>query len=114
MRRFLPATAFVALAANLLAQTSVPLSSKEDAPDSSCIVSGRVLTASEGSPLKSARVALEPEDSRSNNHLYAVTSDGEGRFLLKDVPPGRYHFLPHAGVLWISTICLRVPKVKSC
>ena len=92
MRRFLPASAIVAFVVGLLAQTSVPLSTKELPPDSLCIVSGRVVTAAEGSPLKSARVALEPEDPRPNNHFYAVTSDGDGRFLIKDIPPGRYRF----------------------
>ena len=92
MRRFLSASAIAALAAGLFAQTSAPLPSKDTPADSLCLVSGRVVTAGEGNPLKSARVALEPEESRPNNHLHAVFSDGDGRFVLKDVPPGRYHF----------------------
>jgi carboxypeptidase family protein len=62
-------------------------------PDSLCVVTGRVVTAAEGTPLKSARIALMLEQSRSDAHPYAATSDDDGRFLLKDVPPGRYQLL---------------------
>jgi len=57
-----------------------------------------VVTAAEGSPLKSARVSLIPEHSRSHNQIYATSSDSDGHFTLKDVPPGRYRFFAaHAG-----------------
>lgn len=92
MRRFLPAMFAVAL--SLLAQTAVPSADKktEEHPTSHCLVAGRVVTAAEGNPLKSARVALVPEHSRSDTPIYAATSDSDGHFLLKDVVPGRYQF----------------------
>src|SRR5438309_9960424 len=92
MRRFLPVMFAVAL--SLLAQTPAPSPDKkaEEHPASPCRVGGRVVTAAEGSPLKSARVALVPEDSRSDTLIYGATSDSDGHFLLKQVVPGRYRF----------------------
>src|SRR5437868_10773692 len=92
MRRFLPIMFAVAL--SLLAQTPVPSPDKkaEEHPASPCRVAGRVVTAAEGIPLKSARVALVPEDSRSDTLIYGATSDSDGHFLLKEVVPGRYRF----------------------
>ena len=58
----------------------------------SCSVSGRVITAADGSPLKSARVALIREHGRSSPRMYAATSDSDGHFIIKDVAPGRYNF----------------------
>jgi protocatechuate 3,4-dioxygenase beta subunit len=57
-----------------------------------CSVNGRVVTAAEGAPLKSARVVLMPEDSRSEKQLYATSSDADGSFVLKDVLSGHYRF----------------------
>jgi len=93
MRRFRLASAIAILATGLRAQTSVPVSSKDEPSDSLCVISGRVVTAAEGNPLKSARVSLRPDDSKPNSHPYAVTSDSDGHFVLKDVPPGRYHLV---------------------
>lgn len=93
MRRFLLVIAIALSAASLLAQTSAQASSKDEHPDSLCIISGRVVTAAEGNPLKSARVSLRPDDSKPNSHPYAATSDSDGHFLLKDIPPGRYHLV---------------------
>jgi hypothetical protein len=99
MRRFLSAPAMIAVAVTLLAQTSTPAPDKrEEHPSSPCQVAGRVVTAADGTPLKSARVALMPEDRRSDHHIYAATSDSDGHFLLKDVVSGRYQFFAtHAG-----------------
>jgi protocatechuate 3,4-dioxygenase beta subunit len=90
----LPVTAVIILGVSLLAQTSAqPLVDKAaEHPASPCVVAGRVVTASEGTPLQSARVALVPERPASRRHIYATTSDSEGRFLLKDVEQGRYEF----------------------
>src|SRR5437868_2954511 len=92
MRRFLPVMFAVAL--SLLAQTLAPSPDKkaEEHPASPCRVGGRVVTAAEGSPLKSARVALVPEDSSSDTLIYGATSDSDGHFFLKEVVPGRYRF----------------------
>ncbi len=86
---FIPAV--LATTANLLAQSSAPPGSKrpDDAP---CTVSGRVVTAAEGFPLKSARVLLIPEHARSHNQMYATSSDSEGHFILKGIPAGQYEF----------------------
>jgi 5-hydroxyisourate hydrolase-like protein (transthyretin family) len=91
MRRLLPALIAIVVAVSLLAQTSPP-SGKAGLPDSSCVVSGRVVTAGDGSPLKSAKLTLVPEHGREKGQLYAATTDSDGRFLLKDVVPGRYRF----------------------
>jgi hypothetical protein len=89
----------VAAALVLLPQISAAQNSKptEKAP-SPCTVSGRVVTAAEGTPIKSSRVALIPEQKTSESQVYATISDSSGRFTIKDVPAGRYRFLAsHTG-----------------
>ena len=91
----LQATAITILGASLFAQTSappLPSKTKDPHPLPLCVVAGRVVTASGGAPLKSARVALTPERPGSRRQMYATTSDNDGRFLLKDVEQGRYEF----------------------
>jgi hypothetical protein len=100
MRRLLLAAVVVVMNLSLLAQNSAPSDSKasEDVASGLCMVTGRVLTAADGSPLKSARVVLMPEHSRSYHQIYLATSDVDGRFILKDIPPGRYRFFAtHTG-----------------
>jgi len=83
----------------LLIQTPVALVSKPgDKVPFPCIVSGRVVTAAEGTPLKSARIALLPEHEVRERQVYAGISDSDGRFLIKDIPAGRYRFVAtHTG-----------------
>jgi hypothetical protein len=39
-----------------------------------------------------------PEHERSHTQIYAATTDSDGHFTIKDVPPGRYRFLAaHSG-----------------
>jgi len=100
MRRFLFVTAVLCITAALLAQSSAPSDNKpnEDPTSAPCTVTGRVVTAAEGNPLKSARIALMPEHERSHPQIYAATSDSDGHFTIKDVPAGRYRFLAaHSG-----------------
>ena len=93
MRRLLSALAVMIVSVSLLAQTSRP-AAKPGVPPPTCMVSGRVITAAEGSPLKSARVFLLLERSEFNKRqVFASTTDSDGHFLLKDVPPGRYRFV---------------------
>jgi protocatechuate 3,4-dioxygenase beta subunit len=99
MLRFLPAATVIGLSLSLFAQTQ-PVSPKkaEQSPVSPALVTGRVVTETEGSPLKSARVALISEGPRQDRQIYSATSDSDGRFVLKDVAPGRYRFFAsHVG-----------------
>ncbi len=98
MRRLLPILAVIVAAVSLLAQTSPPPGKPDAPPESSCSVEGRVVSAVDGSPLKSAKLTLVPEHDARKTKLYAVATDRDGRFVLKDVVPGRYHFSAiHAG-----------------
>jgi 5-hydroxyisourate hydrolase-like protein (transthyretin family) len=100
MRRFLFLPLLVAITATLLAQTPAPNDNKraEDPASAPCTVTGRVVTAAEGDPLKSARISLIPEHNRSHNQIYAASSDSDGHFTLKDVPAGSYQFMAsHTG-----------------
>ena len=92
MRRLLSA-AMMVVSASLLAQTSPP-AAKPGVPPTTCMVIGRVVTAAEGSPLKSARVFANCWSVRipTKRQMFAATTDSDGHFLLKDVAPGRYRF----------------------
>jgi 5-hydroxyisourate hydrolase-like protein (transthyretin family) len=92
MRHLLPAHFVMILAVSLLAQTSPPSGKTTAHPEPSCVVSGRVVSAVDGSPLKSAKVTMVPETEWKKSQLYAVTTDSDGRFSLKDVVAGRYNF----------------------
>jgi hypothetical protein len=93
MRCLLYALAVIVLTFSLRAQTIQSPDKKEDDPAPSCSVRGRVITADEGSPLKSARVVLISNRSSSKTQVYAASSDSDGRFVVKDVAPGGYTFL---------------------
>jgi protocatechuate 3,4-dioxygenase beta subunit len=82
-----------------LAQTTAPPHDKPDENSRSlCTVSGRVVTAADGTPLRSAHVALRPELSGPHPDVYGTTSDSDGGFIIKNVKPGRYEFLAtHSG-----------------
>jgi len=84
-------------------------SEKQPAP---CTVSGQVLTAAEGSSLKSSRVVLLPENASSHPQGFAANTDSDGRFEIKKVLPGQYRFIAsHAKTS--GPICRGV-RVISC
>lgn len=90
----------VAITVTSLAQSSVPRTDKvgDNSISAPCSVTGRVVAAADGNPLKSARVVLIPEHSRSDHQIYATSSDVDGRFTIKDVPSGSYKFFAsHSG-----------------
>ena len=98
MRRLLPIFALIVVAASPFAQTSPPPSQTDAHPESTCSVEGRVVSAIDGSALKSAKLTLVPEHDARKAKLYAAVTDGDGHFVLKDVVPGRYQFAAiHAG-----------------
>jgi hypothetical protein len=87
-------TALVLLSEVSAAQNAKP-AEKLPAP---CTVSGRVVTAAEGTAIKSSRVALIPERKTAESQVYASISDNTGRFTIKNIPAGRYRFLAsHTG-----------------
>ena len=90
----------IAITVTSLAQSSVPRTNKvsDDSVSAPCSVTGRVVAAADGNPLKSARVVFIPEHSRPDHQIYATSSDVDGRFTIKDVPSGSYKFFAsHSG-----------------
>src|SRR5271157_1988241 len=87
----------------LLAQAPAKLPNNPDAtkkPPGNCTVSGRVVSAAEGSPLRSARVGLIQANERRHPLVYATTTDNDGRFEIKEIEAGRYEFFAsHSGYL---------------
>ncbi len=92
MRRLLPIFALIVVAASSFAQSSPPPSQTDAHAESTCSVEGRVVSAIDGSALKSAKLTLVPEHDARKAKLYAAVTDGDGHFVLKDVVPGRYQF----------------------
>jgi protocatechuate 3,4-dioxygenase beta subunit len=79
---------------------SAPQGDKVEKQPASCTVSGQVLTAVEGAPLKSSRVVLLQENAGSHPQAFAANTDSDGRFEIKKVTPGQYNFITsHAGYI---------------
>jgi len=58
--------------------------------DRNCTISGRVVRASDGAPLKNAQVLLAGSAVREALN-YSSDTDADGGFEFRDVKPGRYH-----------------------
>ena len=75
-------------------------SDKANKPAGNCSVSGRVVSAADGTPLRSARVGLIQANERKHFQAYAATTDDRGHFELKQIEAGRYQFFAsHIGYL---------------
>jgi hypothetical protein len=86
--------AFLPVAATFVfSQTSARTDSSKDTTVALCQVSGRVVTAADNTPLKSAHVLLEERNAGRDAKSYGATSDGNGNFILKSVVPGRYRMV---------------------
>lgn len=95
---FLAALIVLSASALMPAQTSVPgppasSATQQQKPPEPCIVSGRVVSAAEGTPIQSARVGLIEADVNQHPVVYGTTTNDQGHFEIKQVPPGRYHFV---------------------
>ncbi len=91
--------ALYAAALILIQSTTVSPSTTKETVSPPCTVSGRVVTAAEGSPLKSARVILMPDqrgEAWKQPQVYSALSDSDGRFTLKNVPAGTLPILGQA------------------
>lgn len=64
----------------------------QEKPQAPCRVSGRVVSALDGSPLKSSRVVLVQENTHIHPKIFAATTDSDGHFEIKNITPGRYEF----------------------
>ena len=88
MRSSFVLPALVCATSILFVQNSAPSNSQpgQDPASAPCVVAGRVVTAADGNPVKSARIALMPEHERSHTQIYAATSDNDRHFVIKNVP----------------------------
>ncbi len=66
---------------------------QQQKPPEPCTISGRVISAAEGTPIQSARVGLIEEDVRQHPAVYGTTTNDQGHFEIKNVPAGRYRFV---------------------
>ncbi len=80
---------FLPLAAGLAAQQPAPRPVEK--PPEKCVLEGQVVRAGSGEPLKKARVVLRKAEGRDQPS--STLTDAAGRFVLKDVEPGRYRLL---------------------
>ena len=77
-----------------------PNQPQKPTPEGNCTVRGQVISAADGSPLRSARVGLVQADTHDHPQVYGDTTDNQGRFELKKVLAGRYRFFAsHIGYL---------------
>jgi Carboxypeptidase regulatory-like domain len=75
----------------LKAQSPPPISStKTDPTAETCTLNGMVVRKDDSAPLKGATVHLWAEGHRDLEHTIAAQSGADGRFLLKNVPAGKY------------------------
>lgn len=103
MRGFLLLIA-VAFAVPMIASSAQTPSPKPGTTDKKqpplCTVSGRVVTAADGAPIKSARVALVEESAEPHPHVFAAFTDNDGRFEIQKINPARYEFVAsHTGYI---------------
>ena len=89
MRAFLLAMVGLVLASASTAQVPASQSGKtsEKQQPATCAVSGQVVTAADGAPLKSSRVVLIQEDAGSHPQAFSATTDSDGRFEIKKDHP---------------------------
>jgi protocatechuate 3,4-dioxygenase beta subunit len=74
----------------------------QEAPATTCFVSGRVLNAANNEPVRRAHLTLRRKDNPAGGSgmsaAFVTTTDDHGRFAMKDIEPGKYDFsAKHAG-----------------
>jgi protocatechuate 3,4-dioxygenase beta subunit len=102
VRSLITLLTLILAATNLFGQAEPQNPNQPQKPkaEGNCSVIGRVVSATDGSPLRSARVGLVQADARERPQVYGDTTDNEGRFEIKKVLAGRYQFFAtHVGYL---------------
>ena len=79
--------ALIAAAALGIIATTPPSAAQDTKPG---IIRGRVTAADTGRPLRRARISLHTANSQARP-LIGPGTNSDGRFELKDVPPGTYY-----------------------
>ncbi len=64
-----------------------PRDARQQAPAGTAVIRGRVVTADTGSPIRRAQVRAISTDTRGSR---LASTDGQGRFELRDLPAGRW------------------------
>ena len=73
----------------------IPPRDNAQAPTGTARISGRVVAADTGTPIRRAQININSRDAQFNRN---VTTDGEGRYELATLPAGRYRlFVSKAG-----------------
>jgi len=72
-----------------------PRDDSQAAPTGNAKITGRVVAADTGSPIRRAQIRVTSGEARFNR---VVTTDGDGRYELLNLPAGRYRlFVNRAG-----------------
>lgn len=76
---------------------------------------GRVIRASDGTPVREARVWLNPADTRGREHTYGAvaSTDSDGRFRMEGVAPGRHWLWADARPMAASGSVIASPAAES-
>ena len=79
----------------LLALTAWPIDGQQPAPPKPPAaepgtIRGRITSAENGRPLRRATVSLRPDTAQTGRPLISVSTDAQGQFEMRDVPPGSY------------------------
>jgi hypothetical protein len=90
MKTFLMAIGCVAMLAAAPYASAQPAGAPQSAPDKPGTIRGRITAADNGKPLRRARVTLSLASGAPARISQAATTNGQGTFEIKDVPPGAY------------------------
>jgi 5-hydroxyisourate hydrolase-like protein (transthyretin family) len=85
------------------AQSATVASQSPSPDDKLCVISGTVVAAKTGEPVRSASVSLTKEGSGFEQHPLGTRTDADGRFVIKSVPAGQYEMeVSHVGYVRTS------------
>jgi hypothetical protein len=79
----------------LLASTALPITGQQSLPRQAAagdpgIIRGRIRSADNGRPLRRATVSLRPDAAPTARPILSVSTNAQGQFEMRDVPPGSY------------------------
>jgi 5-hydroxyisourate hydrolase-like protein (transthyretin family) len=72
------------------AEQPPPAQNSTDDASRLCTLSGTVVSANTGEPIKKAKVLIRDREKHDRNQAYTAFTDAEGRFTIGQVPAGSY------------------------